>query len=75
MKISELDKKMNGEGYTPGYPESAMAQEVDIDICNKAICDDCKQEGMLYRPYVTSDPHKRYRAFMICPACGKVTEF
>lgn len=75
MKISELDSKMDKEGFRPGYPEAAMAQEVDIEICNKASCDDCGHTGMIYRPYIPNDPHKRYRAFMICPICGKVTEF
>lgn len=73
MKISELDKQMDAEGYWPGYPESAEAQESDIEACNDGKCNGCGWKGLLYRPYV--HPTKPYRAFAICPTCGYVKEF
>lgn len=73
MKISELDAKMRAEGFMPGYPSSAEAQESDIQACNEGVCPDCDWKGLLYRPYISLT--RAYRPFAICPRCGHVQEF
>ena len=59
------------EGYKPKAP-SDEAEELDRDICQFAHCEKCGHLGLEYRPF--SKPGS-FRTFVVCPACGHISEF
>lgn len=76
MNLNQLTSRMRTEFFHAGIPQWLNKQDVTIDasVCDEAICENCKHEGLYYLPYHKRHP-RTYRAFAHCHACNNVTEF
>lgn len=73
--MHELMRKMEDEGYAPGYPGSIETADhaIDAELCINNICDNCGHQGLEYRPFV-DHVSQNFRSFSQCPNCGNAEE-
>jgi hypothetical protein len=69
--LAGLAQALLAAGYRRGTP-SALAAEVDAEVCQEAVCSACGHRGLDYYPFVTAGS---YRAVAACPCCGAAEEF
>ena len=69
--LAGLTQALLAAGYRRGTP-SALAAEVDAEVCQEATCAACGRHGLEYHPFVTA---ASYRAVAACPCCGAAEEF
>lgn len=55
-----------------GYREAGTLDPIDLGVCHSIRCPQCGHLGLDYHPIRKPGA---YRAFAVCPECGKVTEF
>ena len=63
---------MEADGYQRRNP-SRNAAEIDAEVCREARCT-CGHVGLEYWPFIHPQ-HRSYRAFAVCPKCGRPQEF
>lgn len=70
-EMAALENELLSSGYRQAFP-SFEAALIDQNVCESSACSDCGHIGLEYKPFTKVGS---YRAFAVCPGCGKATEF
>lgn len=72
IDLAVLGPRLRADGYQQRQP-SGPGAAIDREAAEGGVCLACGHQGLLFRPYYRAYPQS-YRAFTICPECGRGEE-